>query len=188
MITFSMFRSMGTNVHIDKSVRFFNADRIDIGDNVRIDSGCVISGGLGIRIGSHVHIAVNASLFGGSGIIMEDFTNIAAYSLILSESDDFSGHSLIGPQIPMSYKPKYHGGKPILLKKHTIIGARSTILPGVTCCDGVVIGAHTLVKDDCLPWCIYVGSPARLVGSRSKDVLQLEKDFLKEWGEQQHGK
>jgi len=181
MKEFPMFKSIGKNVSIDKSVRFFNADTISIGDNVRIDANCIISGGMGIRIGSHIHIATNVSLFGGSCIIMEDFTNIAAYSLILSESDDFSGKSLIGPQIPRKFKPKYHSGKPILLKKHTIVGARSTILPGVTCCDGVVIGAHSLVKDDCLPWCIYVGSPARLIGSRSKEILQLEKEFLRDW-------
>ena len=175
------FKSVGINVMIDKSVRFFNPQRIEIGDNVRIDANCIISGGRGIRMGSQCHSASNVSMFGGSGIVMSDLCNIAAYCLLLSESDDFSGASLIGPQIHKRYKPVYHEGMPILMDRHVIIGARSTILPGVCLNKGVAIGAHSLVKDHCLEWKIYAGNPLRMLGCRKKDVLELEKRFLEEY-------
>jgi acetyltransferase-like isoleucine patch superfamily enzyme len=178
---FPCFKSLGKNVLISDSVRFYNPENISIGDNVRIDDFSILSGGRGIRIGSHIHIACNVSMFGGSGIVINDFCQIAAYSLLLSESDDFSGSSLIGPCVPKKFKPKYKEGKPIILGKHTVIGARSTILPGVTLGEGVSIGAHSLIKMNCISWRIYTGNPLTMIGYREKDILTLEKQFLEEY-------
>jgi maltose O-acetyltransferase len=44
------------------------------------------------------------------------------------------------------------------------LGARSTILPGVTVGEGAVISAGAVVTRDCKPFAIYAGVPARLVG------------------------
>lgn len=46
------------------------------------------------------------------------------------------------------------------------IGARATILPGVTIGDDVVIGAGALVTGDCAPNATYAGVPARCVEPR----------------------
>lgn len=43
------------------------------------------------------------------------------------------------------------------------IGARATLLPGVTVGDGVVIAAGALVTRDCEPHTLYAGVPARAV-------------------------
>ncbi|MFA5240547.1 MAG: hypothetical protein WC476_12690 [Phycisphaerae bacterium] len=95
---------IGKDVNIHPTVQFFNPDMIEIGDNVRIDAFCVLSGGTGLKIGSHIHIACGGYFFAGGGIELDDFTNFGPGTIILSQSDDFSGDSLISPVIPMKYK------------------------------------------------------------------------------------
>lgn len=169
---------VGKNVTISPKVSIYGGDAIEIGDNVRIDDFCVLSGGSGLRIGSHIHIAVGACFFAGSGIELADFCQVAAYCLLLSESDDFSGRSLIGPQIPMEYKPGYKRGRPIVLDRHVTLGAKCTVLPGVTMREGSIAGAHSLISADCDPWTLYAGTPARRIRERSRDMLALEEEFL----------
>lgn len=171
------FKYLGKNVKISSKVSFYSPQNISIRDNVRIDDYCVLSGGSGLVIGSHIHIAVHCSFFAGSGIELHDFCQIGPYSLLLSESDDFSGKSLIGPQVPMKYKPEYKKGK-IIMEKYTTLGARSTIIPGVTMHEGSITGAHTLVIKDCDPWWIYVGVPAKKLKEREDDMVRLAADFL----------
>ena len=171
---------VGKGCKISDLASFYNPDMIEIGDNVRIDDFCVLSGGSGLKIGSHIHIACYASFFAGSGIEIADFCQIAAYCLLLSESDDFSGRSLIGPQVPMKYKPEYKKGVPIILERHVTLGAKCTVLPGVTLREGAIVGAHSLVSKNCDEWSLYAGVPARWVKGRYREMLDLEKQFLDE--------
>lgn len=59
---------------------------------------------------------------------------------------------------------KVLGGR-LVVGNDVYIGARSVIMP-VTIGEGCVIGAGSFVNKDCEPWGIYVGSPARKIGSR----------------------
>jgi len=174
------FKSIGKGCMISSFARFYNPEAIEIGDNVRIDDFCIISGGSGIKIGSHIHIACYVSMFGGSGITLKNFSNVASGSILLSESDDFLGYSLIGPQIPRKYKPVYHKG-PIVLYEHVILGVRTIVLPNVTIGAGTAVGAGSLVNKDLDCWSVYAGVPAKYIKNRQLDVLTLEQEFLKEW-------
>jgi galactoside O-acetyltransferase len=173
---------IGTGCRISDKASIYNPDMIEIGDNVRIDDFCVLSGGSGLKIGSHIHIACYVALFAGSGIEIADFCQIAAYSLLLSGSDDFSGKSLIGPCVPGEYKPGYEKGK-IVLERHVMLGAKCTVLPGVTLHEGAIVGAHSLIVTNCDHWSLYAGVPARRIKDRSRDMLALEKQFLSQRGE-----
>lgn len=53
--------------------------------------------------------------------------------------------------------------KDIKVKKGTWIGARVTILPGVTIGEGCIIGAGSVVTKDCNPNTLYVGVPAKAI-------------------------
>ena len=170
---------VGNGCKISDLASFYNPGMIEIGDNVRIDDFCVLSGGSGLKIGSHIHIACYASFFAGSGIEIADFCQIAAYCLLLSESDDFSGNSLIGPCVPMQYKPGYKKGK-ITMERHVTLGAKCTVLPGVTMHEGSIAGAHSLITNNCDRWSLYAGVPARWVKERKSKMLTLEKQFLDE--------
>jgi galactoside O-acetyltransferase len=173
------FKSLGKDTKISPLANFHHPENIEIGDNTRIDDYCVFSGGSGLKIGSHIHIACYVSLFAGSGIEIADFCQLGAYSILLSESDDFSGHSLIGPQVPIGYKPGYKKGK-IIFERHVTLGARCTILPGVHMGEGAIVGACSLVNRNCQPWTLYAGIPVKNIKGRSDEMLLLEKQFLQE--------
>ena len=63
----------------------------------------------------------------------------------------------------------------VLLDRHVIVGAGSVILPGVTLGLAASVGAITLVAGDLEPFGMYLGVPARKIGTRKQDLLQLEK-------------
>jgi len=171
---------IGKGSVIHPTVQIFNGDMIEIGENTRIDAFCVLSGGIGLKIGSHIHIGCGSYLFGGGGIELEDFSGSGPGLCILSQSDDFSGESLISPCIPMKYKPIFKSGK-VVLKRHSVAGTRVNIMPGVTVGEGAAIGACSMVNKDCEPWSIYAGIPAKKIKDRKKNMLELEKIFLEEY-------
>lgn len=63
--------------------------------------------------------------------------------------------------------PRQRGGSrrlhPVRIEAGVWLGARSTVLPGVTIGEGCVIGATSLVTSDCASHGLYVGAPARRV-------------------------
>ena len=68
--------------------------------------------------------------------------------------------------------------KPLFIGKHSIVGAGSMIMPGVTLAEGTSVGAMSLIRKSTEAWSIYVGNPAKKIKDRSKDLLILEKQFL----------
>ena len=171
---------MGTSCKISPKASIYNQENLTIGDNVRIDDFCVLSCGSGLKIGSHVHIACYSIFYAGAGIVLEDFSEFATRTTILSATDDFSGESLVGPCIPDKYKPGLKCA-PVRVGRHALLGVGCVVMPGVTIGDGVSVGALSLVKGDCVPWHIYAGVPAKMIRTRSKDMLELEKQFLGGW-------
>ncbi|WP_136805340.1 acyltransferase [Desulfosediminicola flagellatus] len=175
--------SFGENVLISRFARIYKPESIDIGNNVRIDDFCIISGGSGIRIGSYIHIAPHVSLYGEAGIILEDFSGISSRSVLYTATDDYSGRSLTNPMVPIEFKPRYVAN-PIVLRKHSIVGTNSTILPGVELGEGAAVGAHSLITKSCEPWSIFFGAPAKRIKARSKNLLELEAQFKATLNEQ----
>ncbi len=172
-------KSFGENVLISRKASIYKPEVISLGSNVRIDDFCILSGGNGIIIGNFIHIAAYASLFGGAGIVMEDYSGLSPRATLLTESDDFSGHSMVHPFFPLSLKPRYQSMK-IILRRFAQVGISSTLMPGVELGEGVAIGAHSLVKKTCQPWSIHAGMPAIKMGERSKKLLDLERLFRPE--------
>ncbi len=171
------FKRIGTNVKISVSANIYNCEEIEIGDNSRIDDFCVISGN--IKIGRNVHVTPQCLVAGGEkGIVFEDFTTIAYGVQVFTQSDDYSGRTMTNSTIPEKYKDI--SKKKVTIEKHSIVGAGSIIMPGITLSEGTSIGAMSLVLEDTLPWSIYVGSPARKKKARSKDLLVLEQQYMNE--------
>jgi acetyltransferase-like isoleucine patch superfamily enzyme len=169
--------SIGSNVYISKYAQFYNASDIHIKSNVRIDDFCILSAGQGgISISEYVHIGCYSSLIGQGSISIAKFANISSRVSIFSSSDDFSGNSLTNPMIDKKYKSLIT--EPVIIEKHVIIGTNSTILPGVILEEGCAIGAHSLVKEPCSPFSIYAGVPVQQIGTRSKEILNIEKQIF----------
>lgn len=168
--------SFGEDVRISRKASIYNPGRISIGNHVRIDDFCVLSaGGGGIEIGDYVHIAVFCSLIGAGKIELNDFCNLSSRVSIYSSNDDYAGSYLSNPTVPAEFTGVVHAD--VVLRKHVIIGSGSVVLPGVCLDDGVAVGALSLVAKNCQAFGIYGGVPARRIGERKRDLLELEKQF-----------
>jgi acetyltransferase-like isoleucine patch superfamily enzyme len=168
------FKSLGKNVKISDKAAIYSASEIEIGDNSRIDDFCVVSGK--VTLGRNVHIAPHCLIAGGeNGVAMDDFSGLAYYVQVFSQSDDYSGKTLTNPTIPKKYKNEYKAA--VHLGRHVIVGAGSIIFPGVAIAEGCSIGALTLLNKSTKPWGVYVGNPARRLRERSQDLLKLEQEY-----------
>ena len=171
------FKNVGKNVRISTRAAIYDAANIEIGDNSRIDDFCVISGR--VTIGRNVHIAVFCNVAGGSeGIVFEDFSGLAYGCQVFTQSDDYSGQSLTNPTVPDKYKRETK--KAIKIGRHAIIGTNSIIFPGVEIAEGSSIGSMTMVTKSTDPWGVYFGVPAKRLKNRSKELLLLEEQYLRE--------
>jgi len=172
------FKSIGQNVFISKKASFYGVSRISIGNNVRIDDFCVLSAGIGgIEIGNYIHIAIYSSLQGEGKISLQDFVGISSRVSIYSSNDDYLGEFMTNPMVPVNFTGVNH--KDVLLCKHVLIGSGAVILPGALLNTGVVVGALSLVFENCEEFYIYKGNPAKKLIKRSKKLLNMEKEFLK---------
>ena len=173
------FKYIGKNVKISDKASIYNCDQIEIGDNSRIDDFCVISGK--VTIGRNVHIAPFCLVAGGElGVTFEYFSGLAYQVQVFTQSDDYSGRTLTNPTIPDEYKKEMK--KEVILGKHSIVGAGSIIIPGVILAEGTSVGALSLVRKKTEEWSVYLGNPAKKIMNRKKDLLELEKKYLKNEG------
>lgn len=159
----------GKGVQFSRYTKIYTAG-IEIGDYSRVDDGCILIGN--IRIGRRVHIAPYCVLYGRNTITIDDFSGFGAFSCFHTESDDYSGESIFGPQVPRELISKKHYG-PINIGKGVIGGTRCTYLPDISINDGVSIGAHSLVKNDCAEWTMYAGTPAKRIRDNSREAKKL---------------
>jgi len=168
------FASIGNNVKIDRTARFFGAGRISIGSNIRIDAYSIISAGAeGIIIGNYVHIGVYVFLTGAARIELHDFSGLSGRVAIYSSNDDYHGHALTGPTVPDNFRNVTNA--PVIVGRHVVVGAASVILPGVTIAEGACVGALSLVKSDVPAFSIVAGQKGQCIGQRKKDFLKLEQ-------------
>jgi len=173
------FKSIGRDVVIWPLAKILSPEMISIGDSVIIDDFVFFAGGAGASIGSFVHIAAFTSIVGGGEFLMEDFSGLSGGVRVYSGNENYMGGCLTNPAVPAPYRVPVRSF--VHIKKHAIIGANAVLLPGVTIGEGVIVGATSLVKEDCQPWTIYVGSPAKPVGRRPKEkILALEEKLRTE--------
>lgn len=171
------FKKLGKNVKISNKASIYDYDQIEIGDNSRIDDFCILSGN--IKIGKYCHITPMCLIAGGEpGIDITDFCTLAYGVKVFSQSDDYSGESMVNSLIPKKYKKEHFS--PVKLNKHVIVGAGAVIFPGVELGEGCSIGAMSLVLKSTQPWGIYVGTPAKRIKERSNKLLALVDRFIGE--------
>lgn len=171
------FLHVGNNVLISEKASVYNPAQISIGDNCRIDDFCILSAGTGgIKLGRNVHLACYVSLIGKNKILIDDFSGISARVSVFSSSDDFSGDFLTGPTVDEKYRNVNNAE--VIISKHVIIGSGALILPGVTIGEGGAVAALSLVTSDVEPFSIVGGVPAIFMKSRSRKLLDYEKEII----------
>lgn len=171
------FKSIGENVLISRKASIYSTYKICIGDNVRIDDFCILSGK--INIGNYVHIAAYTAMFGGEkGIVMQDFSGLSSRVSVYAATDDYSGSAMTNPMVPDKYRKVFSGE--VILERHVIVGAGSVVLPGVVLKEGGSFGALSLITRSSEPWSVNAGIPAKRIKERSRELLEFEKEFIKE--------
>lgn len=171
------FKSIGLNVKLSKHASIYGASNISIGDNSRIDDFCVLSAGEGgIDIGRYVHIAVYASIIGAGKVTLEDFTCLSGRVSIYSSNDDYSGDFMTNPCVPAKYTNVAQSS--VTLKKHSLVGAGSIVLPGVDIGECAAVGSLSMVNKSLEGGYIYIGQPAKKLIKRSRKCQELESEFL----------
>ena len=128
-----------------------------------------------MRIGRYVHVGCYVSLIGDGEIVLEDFSGLSGRVSIYSSNDDTSGQFMAHPTIPAEYRQVQTGA--VIIGKHAMVLTGTVILPDVTVHMGAVVGALSLVKNDCEEFGIYVGCPAKKVGERGRQLLELEREL-----------
>ncbi len=173
----SELKTYGENVIIGKTVRIRYPELVEIGDNVIIDDFCYISTSL--TLSSNVHISAGCKIIGGpsSHVSFGSFSTLAPNVVLAAGSDDYDS-GIATPMVPREFKGNPKIGC-IVLGKHCIIGANSTVLPDVTFGDGACLGAQSLAKTDLDAWGLYAGIPAQRIKYRDRSAIEsLEKAYL----------
>lgn len=174
------FKSVGKNVLIDKNCTIIGKKNISIGSNVRIDGyTTIVAAGDGyLNIGSNIHIAGYVYLGCSGGMDLGDFCAISHGSKFYTASDDYTGKALTNPTVPSKYT-NVRTGK-ITLGRHVLVGSMTVVLPGVEIGEGTSVGALSKIVRSLDSWGVYAGSPVERVKERSKNLLELEKQYLEE--------
>jgi len=163
------FKEIGKDVYIHDDVLIKHEKECKIGNHVAVDKGCKFS--TIMEIGDYIHIAPDVVTIGGktTKVILKDFSFVAAGTKIVCGSEDYTGKGLVGPTIPIEYRELIFAN--VTFEKYSGCGVNCSIMPGVTFGEGAILGANSLATKDLEPWTIYVGSPAKPVKKRKKEII-----------------
>lgn len=181
---------VGKNVTFGSNITLRHPHKIYIGDNVVIDDNCLLdakgSSNAGIfigdnvflgrntilsckngdiRLGNGVNIGFNCEIFSGSSVTLAENVLVAAYCYLVGSGDYDLSRS------PVSFAeqdaPPSAG---IIVKRNVWLGAKVTVLDGVTIGEQVVVAAGAVVRGDIPAWSIAAGLPAKVI--RKREELQ----------------
>jgi dTDP-4-amino-4,6-dideoxy-D-glucose acyltransferase len=175
--------SVGENVRISTTAKFYRPECINVGSNSRIDDFVTLTAGTEglIDIGEYVHIAAYCMVEAPQSVVFSDFSGLAARVTVYGATDDYRGYFMTNPCVPMKYR--HIRQKPIYIGEHVVVGANSVILPGAYLDEGVSVDAMSVVMGRLEPFGMYAGVPAKRVRDRSRKFLELKKEFLESQAE-----
>lgn len=124
---------------IQSGVTIVHSDRLRVGKHFACNTGTYIGAAGGITIGDYVLLGTNVTITSGV-------------------------HPTHGRTPPIWQRPVEY--KPVVIEDDVWLGAGVVILPGVTVRRGTVVGANSVVTKNTEEYAIYVGAPARKIGSR----------------------
>lgn len=130
-------------------------NNFNLGHHATIEDFCTINNGVGdIHIGNNTIIGVSNVLIGP--LTIGDNVMVAQNVIISGLNHNFEDVSL--PPLLQHFNAKN-----IVICDDVWIGANVVITAGVTIGKHSIIGAGSVVTKDVLPFCVYVGNPAKMV-------------------------
>jgi len=139
-----------------RSIRGFLARRMlaSAGEHINIESRVEFGSGRNLRIGNHSGIGPRSQV---GDLTIGDGVIIGPELLALTTNHKFDDPDVwIGRQ-------GYSDSQPISIGEGSWVGARVTILPGVTIGRYAVIGAAAVVTKDVPDYAVVAGNPARVI-------------------------
>jgi acetyltransferase-like isoleucine patch superfamily enzyme len=182
----SLLGKAGRNVVFGPGMTLRHPHRIHIADNVLLDAGVVLdakgTATPGIQIGSGSIVGRQSILScKGGTIAIGDNVNVGVLCVLFSESDVRIGdncifaalcylvaggnHDFSRIDIPIIQQPSVSRGG-IRIEPDVWLGARVTVLDGVTIGRGSVVGAGAVVTRDLPPYSVAAGVPAKVLRTR----------------------
>lgn len=145
--------------HTIRKILFKYVFCMQIDKRAIIHGGCEVRSPWNIKIGNSV-IGVGAILDGRNGIEIEDDVVLATGVWIWTEQHD--------AQDPY-FRCLDKGGK-VIIKAHSWIGNRVSVLPKVVIGEGCVVASGAVVTKSCESYYMYGGIPAKIINDRNKDL------------------
>ena len=139
----SIAEECGDNVAIYTGVYFFNPENMKLGNNISFHPMCYIEAGKTKE----------------DGLQIDNDVSIAHGVTIMSTTHQYEQHDVPIKDLPTITKT-------IHICENVWIGAKATILCGVTIEKGCVIGANAVVTKNTNSETIYAGVPARVIRER----------------------
>lgn len=120
---------------------------------------------IGVRVGRNTLINRNCTLDARSPLSIGANVSISPEVMILAGT-----HDVNDPE----FAPSEVGPWAVTIEDHVWIGARATIMPGVTVGRGAVVAAGSVVTRDVAPLAIVGGVPAKAIGERDPRAVVYE--------------
>lgn len=122
----------------------------------------------GVKIGKQSHVARGVVLDDRNPDLIEIGKGVAITSgvMILCHQRDLTNYR---PGMYAMHCPFKEGR--VVIKDGAHIGIGAIIMPGVTVGEGAIIGAGSVVTHDIPPYCVAVGSPAKVIRTFEKSEL-----------------
>src|SRR5262249_8194885 len=183
----SLLGTTGRNVVFGPGMTLRHPHRIHVGDDTVVDAEVVLdakgaedseirvgqNGVIGrysvlsckggrIHLGENVNIGLSCVLLSESTIVVEDNCIFAAHCYLVAGGN----HDFTRTDIPIIQQPSLSRGG-IRIEMNVWLGARVTVLDGVTIGHDSVVGAGAVVTRDLPPFSVAVGVPARVVRRRA---------------------
>lgn len=137
----SVAESCGDAVAVYSNVYLKNPQKLNIGTNVTIQPMSYIEASGGVTIGNDTSIAHGVSIMSESHVIDDKETPFKCQG--------------------MTYAP-------VTIGEDVWIGAKATIMSGITIGNKAVIGANSVVTKDVPDYAVVVGAPARIIKYRGE--------------------
>lgn len=127
--------------------------------------GCKV--GKDVFIGDHVIVDLSHADL----ITLDDHAHIASGTRLLCHQRDLSNYCIGDDYAKLGYRLA-----PIHMKKGSLVGMESFVMPGVTIGEGAIVGAGSLVSKSIPDWTVAVGRPAKVVRQiPSREMAQIQE-------------
>lgn len=166
----------GSDVRLYPLCKIIRAGNAELDNNCQIFDFVFIDAGKMLKIGKYSTLTWHVLIEGGANTFIGDRVFIGPGSKILTSTYRINSFYTV-EFLPDDCMEIAYGD--ITIKDDAYVGASCIIMPGITIGEGAVVGANSLVNKDLEPWGIYVGSPCKKIGERTKPTLERKENLKK---------